>query len=130
MPPVAVTGLELSAIKRGRNGDGSSRRLCSFSRVTEKTSNGPQKSRTSTSSYTKIPTRFLCMRASVLRGSTAEGLTFEHPRAEASEASCSTLGETDAPTEYQASTRESTVVEEKSRVNPHEQNGTRNRCAA
>jgi len=62
----------------------------------------------------------------VLRGSTAEGLTFEHPRAEASEASCSTLGETDAPTEYRASTRESTVVEEKSRVNPHEQNGTRN----
>ena len=41
------------------NGDDSSRRFSSFRRVTEKTSNGPQKSSTSMSSKTRMPTCFL-----------------------------------------------------------------------
>src|SRR5947209_1874723 len=44
-----------------RNGDGSSRLRSSFNRVTEKTSNGPQKSRTSTSGKMRIPTVCCCM---------------------------------------------------------------------
>ena len=57
MPPVVVTGSAFSATNSTSKGEGSSRRLSSFTRVAEYTSNGPQKSRTSMSSNRTIPTR-------------------------------------------------------------------------
>ena len=58
MPPDVVTGPARSATSTTSKGEGSSFGLASFSRVTENTSNGPQKSSTSTLSNTTIPTRF------------------------------------------------------------------------
>src|SRR5262252_38960 len=47
-------------------GDGSSRRASSWSRVTENTSKGPQKSRTSTLGKTRMPTRLRSIDLSLL----------------------------------------------------------------
>src|SRR3989441_4144091 len=66
MPPVVRTGAAFSATSTTSNGDGSSRRSSSFSRVTEKTSNGPQKWSTSTSGNNTIPTRLRFMAAPLL----------------------------------------------------------------
>src|SRR5947207_150121 len=66
MPPVVRTGPAFSATSTTSNGDGSSRRSSSFSRVTEKTSNGPQKSSTSASGNNTIPTRLRFMVAPLL----------------------------------------------------------------
>jgi hypothetical protein len=57
-PPVALTASGFSATRTTSNGEGSSRRRSSCSRVTEKTSYGPQKSKTSTSGKITIPTGF------------------------------------------------------------------------
>ena len=59
MRPVVVTGPGRSAISTTSKGDGSSRRFSSLILVTENTSNGPQKSRTSMSSKRTMPTRCL-----------------------------------------------------------------------
>ena len=59
MFPIATTGSGCSATSRTSKGEGSSRRFPSFRRVAEKTSKGPQKSRTSTFSKRTMPTRFL-----------------------------------------------------------------------
>lgn len=55
IPPVVITGLSNCATNMTSNGEGSSRRRSSFSRVAENTSKGPQKSRTSISSKTMMP---------------------------------------------------------------------------
>src|SRR5437870_1238054 len=55
-PPVATIGPDRSATRNTSNGEGSSRRRSSCNRVTEKTSKGPQKSSTSTSGKTTMPT--------------------------------------------------------------------------
>src|SRR5215471_10675250 len=65
MPPDVIIGSLLSAIRNTLNGDDSCRRLSSFSRVTEKTSKGPQKSSTSTSLNKRMPTTF-CLSIRVL----------------------------------------------------------------
>src|SRR5258705_10980161 len=54
-PPVATTVSRVSATSSTSKGDDSSRRASSLSRVTENTSNGPQKSRTSTSGNIRMP---------------------------------------------------------------------------
>ena len=64
-PPVATTMSVLSATSRTSKGDGSSRRASSFRRVTENTSKGPQKSRTSTFGKTRMPTRLRSIAASL-----------------------------------------------------------------
>src|SRR5262252_4511903 len=56
-PPVATTVSMRSATSSTSNGDGSSRRASSWRRVTENTSKGPQKSRTSTLGKIRMPTR-------------------------------------------------------------------------
>ena len=55
IPPVVITGLTDSATRNTSKGDGSSRRRSALSRVTLNTSNGPQKSSTSTSGKTRTP---------------------------------------------------------------------------
>src|SRR5215471_13415091 len=65
MPPDVITGSLFSAIRKTLNGEGSCRRRSSFSRVTENTSKGPQKSSTSTSLNNRMPTTF-CLSTTVL----------------------------------------------------------------
>src|SRR5215471_18064258 len=65
MPPDVIIGSLFSAIRNTLNGDDSCRRLSSLSRVTEKTSKGPQKSSTSTSLNNRMPTTF-CLSIRVL----------------------------------------------------------------
>ena len=62
IPPVVFTVSLVCDIKNCSKGDDSSRRRSSLIRVTENTSKGPQKSRTSTSSKITIPSflRFIC----------------------------------------------------------------------
>src|SRR6266545_1015862 len=62
-PPVAITVSAVSATSSTSKGDASSRRASSLSRVTENTSNGPQKSRTSTSGKIRMPTRLRSIRS-------------------------------------------------------------------
>src|SRR5208283_2925839 len=59
MPPVVSTGSFFSATNSTSNGDGSFRLPSSLKRVAQKTSKGPQKSRTSMFSNNTIPARFL-----------------------------------------------------------------------
>src|SRR5215467_10653841 len=65
MPPDVIIGSLFSAIRNTLNGEDSWRRLSSFSRVTENTSKGPQKSSTSTSLNNRMPTTF-CLSIRVL----------------------------------------------------------------
>src|SRR5215471_17946645 len=65
MPPEVIIGSFFSAIRNTLNGEDSCRRLSSSSRVTEKTSKGPQKSSTSTSLNSRMPTTF-CLSITVL----------------------------------------------------------------